>query len=280
MNTELNCLSHWLPKLQAAGVPVPKTRLVHTEPDLRGDELLQLLDGNAPPGWEAFLGRLTVAVLEQYHETAALIPSGGEPAKVFLRTGQTSGKHNWKNTCCITDPTKVGQHVGAIAEYSAMAGFFGLPMNVWAVREFLAVEPIMTLSAYGDFPLVPEVRAFIREGAIVCIHAYWPPDAILKGMVREHRVAMRTDREKRAAFEEAAFLAGAIHVEDIIPLTATIQKVADAFKADGFWSVDLLKTTAQDSATPGVWYVTDMALGAQSFHMEGCPLDPKNTKTE
>lgn len=80
-----NCLSYWFPKLQAAGVPVPRTEIVTTDAPLR-----HLLDGvpfASIPGWDEFYATLATVV-----DRINCYP-------FFLRTGQGSGKHNWWQTC-------------------------------------------------------------------------------------------------------------------------------------------------------------------------------------
>lgn len=99
------CLSNWFPMIAAARLPVPKTRIIRT--DCRLDEFL---DGEEPKGIFDFILTLREAVGEI-----------GLPA--FLRTGQTSGKHEWKDTCLLTGntTTMLYEHVANIVEYSALA---------------------------------------------------------------------------------------------------------------------------------------------------------------
>ena len=78
---DCNCITYWLPKLMAAGIPVPRTEIVETD-----IELPLLLNGHNPAGFVVFLCEL--------REACDRI---GYP--VFLRTGHTSAKHDWEDTC-------------------------------------------------------------------------------------------------------------------------------------------------------------------------------------
>src|SRR4029077_9958154 len=79
---ERNCLSWWFPKILAAGFPVARTLAMGT-----GVNLTFLCEvGEKPDGLDDFFGKL-----------GALVDQIGLPC--FLRTGQTSHKHDWRNSC-------------------------------------------------------------------------------------------------------------------------------------------------------------------------------------
>src|SRR4051794_24339433 len=96
-----NCLSHWFPKIEAAGLPVPETRMVTTGPNLA---LISLLDGETPAGYEEFMAELRAAVV-----------AIGTPC--FLRTGQGSDKHSWQDTCYLEDAGELPMHVFRLVEW-------------------------------------------------------------------------------------------------------------------------------------------------------------------
>lgn len=241
MTTDKNCLSYWFPRLESAGLPVPKTKIVRTE-----IRLVQLLDGELPEGWSGFLGSLLGAV-------AAI----GLPC--FLRTGMGSGKHNWKNCCCVTDAELLGQHVRNLIEWSECVDMFGLPYDVWAVREMLPVKPLAIAEAYGNFPMVKESRCFVGGGKVLCKHPYWPRGAVWEGFMRHGETNFKEDEIERVAKELQTFEPGEQRSINLLS-----SEVAKAFKDDGEWSVDLLQTDRG-------WYVTDMAEAGRSFHWEDCP---------
>ena len=248
-----NCLSWWFPRLQAAGVPVPKTVIVRTD-----CELVALCDGITPDGFVEFLAELR----------SAADSLGSYP--VFLRTGQCSGKHNWKNTCFLADPDLIADHVYAIVEFSELCGMFGeLPHHVWAVREMLPTKPAVSLPGYGEMPLTLEIRAFIRDGKIQCLHPYWPKDAVEQGFPQKpvggFSGGILDDHEYERVlppdFDAMYATSSAWSPGDELAVRGLLKEVAPLLP--DYWSVDLLSTDRG-------WYVTDCALGGQSFHWPGC----------
>jgi hypothetical protein len=239
--TDRNCLSYWFPRLVAAGVPVPRTEILNWPGDMW--ELAKLCDGQTPDGLEPFLDELRAAALR-------ISPVG----PWFLRTGQGSGKHEWSRCCHLTDLARIGDHVGNLVYWSHLVDFLGLRHDVWVIREMLPTRPVAVLPRYEGFPLVPEVRAFIRGGRVVCHHDYWPAGAVQQGLPHG------TDTIAAGEVAAAASVRG-LALDDALRLASV---AARAFEADGAWSVDLLPTDRG-------WHVTDMAEASRSFHMPGCP---------
>jgi len=222
-----NCLSTWLPRLSAHGVPVPKTMIVRWTGD---DPLMRLLDGKTPSGFNGFVDALFAAVQV----------IGGPPA--FLRTGQLSGKHNASETCLLDDGLDrriLAAHVAMIVEESAIAGIMGLPDDVWAVRERLPVDAAFT--AFKGLPICNERRVFIDAGKTVCEHFYWPENAIRNATTEDWREKLRLLREEEGAPPDL------------------VEAVALAFADAGPWSVDFMRTARG-------WYCIDMARAANSWH--------------
>jgi hypothetical protein len=246
--TNRNCLSYWFPRLEASRVLVPRTIVIRWPFDLT-----PLLDGKQPEKFDSLCDMLLEAA-----------DALGWPA--FLRTGQGSGKHHWKNTCYLTQHgTSIEKHVGQLVEWSHTVDFFGLPHDVWCVREMLPVKPICTLPAYGGFPLVREARCFIAGGKVVCKHPYWPEGALREGFPIKadsdaDGLTEAFEHEVSANFADLVQQAHGLPWDAITPVVA---KVAEAFAGDGAWSVDLLETDRG-------WIVTDMAEAARSFHWPGC----------
>lgn len=233
--TDKSCMSYWLPRIMAAGLPIPRTHMLAMPPEAMR-AVVQSFDGK-PTGQaiEPFLKRL--------RQLAALI---GYPC--FLRTGHTAAKHYWRETCFLASPDGLAGHVMAIIEFSECAGIIGLPWNVWAVRELLPTVPMAHCAVYKDMPVCREFRFFVRDGEIICRHPYWPLDALERGGLD---AATAADRYARLIEEP----------QDLARLEAIAAVAGKA--VGGEWSVDLLETERG-------WYLTDMAEAAKSFHWEGC----------
>lgn len=205
IHPDLNCISYWLPRLEASGVPTPRTVLVQAGAGLRG-----VLDGEAVPAFAplcAAIGRAAAAL--------------GYPA--FLRTGRGSDKHSWGRTCHLADAAAIPRHVFALVEWCELVDFLGLPSHVWAVREFLELEH--TFTAFNGMPVAREFRTFFRDGQPICRHGYWPPESI--------RNPSRPDWAERLAAMNT--LTGAEADE----LDTLVSRVAAHFT--GSWSLDLVQ---------------------------------------
>lgn len=232
-----NDMAFWFPKIKEAGLPVPRTEIVQTEV-----ELMSLLDGEKPEGFDAFIHTLRRAGEEVRH-------IGGY---TFLRTGHGSGKHEWLRTCCVGSWRTEGvleSHVGALVEWSASAGIFGLPTRTWAAREMLKTPRICRCEGYGMMPVVREFRVFMRDDEWEHTQPYWPPDAVEQGRPDAPEWRSRLAEISRLADDEAerlAFLAG----------------MAVGALDGGYWSVDFLQDRVGD------WWLTDMAVGGDSFRWE------------
>jgi hypothetical protein len=188
---------------------------------------------------QAFLAQLRAAAQE-----IAAVVSGERPA-VFLRTGHTAGKHQWRDTCCVTDLDQLPWHMFRLAEHSEMADMMGLPWDTWVIREMLPVDPIQTCPNYGDMPVVREFRFFVQDGQIICAHPYWPEEALQEG---------------GSAYPSAtcATLCRTDAMSEMISLAAHGRSGGPCA-----WSVDILESL-------NGLFVTDMAVAGDSFHWPGC----------
>lgn len=225
-----NCLSYWFPTLFAAGLPVPSTHLLSMPPEAFRDV------------FHVFDGERTVGDLEAFALKVKEAADGiGYPC--FLRTGQTSGKHDWKNTCHIPNAESIAQHIVNIVEFSECVQIIGLDCSVWAVRELLPTKPLGVCPRFGNMPLCREFRFFVADGEVKCWHPYWPLKALEQGGAD---VSLYDELASTKDYENAFQLA---------------HKAAKAI--DGAWSVDVLETERG-------WYITDMAEAEKSYHWEGC----------
>lgn len=235
MSEDRNDLAWWFPKIEAAGLPVPRTRIVDYTSFGEPGGLMALLDGEMPTHWDEF-----VALLDTIADEFA--PDG----PVFLRTGHLSGKHSWMDTCFVTrHPKSIGQHVAALVEESAMADLMGLPTDTWVVREMIETKTLFRVSEWRNFPVTREFRVFIRDDGAdeITVHPYWPADSIPS-----------LNHVTGALLEQASLIS-----HDEIGDICTLAGQASGALGGGFWSIDFL----QDA--DGKWWLTDMAEGDRSF---------------
>lgn len=238
-----NCLSYWFPRIKGAGLPVPATII------LESPDLLPLLDGTRPEGMDRFLSQLQNAGMQL-----------GYPC--FLRTGQGSGKHRWRDTCYIASPEDFECHVRNLVEWSHEVDFFGLPHHIWCVRELLATAPVV--HAFEGMPICPEFRYFVRDGEVVCWHPYWPKDSLEEGFpIRKAEDSVAWERDLPPQWEQLYQHLCSLYELDILVLDDLARRAGKAV-GGGSWSVDILETMDLG------WYVTDMALAHQSYHWTGC----------
>lgn len=235
-----NSLSYWYPLLRAAGFPVPRTEIVRT----RWPLISWLLDQQMS---DAELGKYK-SFLRGLSKKADAI---GYPC--FLRTGHTSAKHQWKDTCYIADRDQIPKAVLNLVEFSSMVTP-SLPCDVWAVRELLPTTPV----AYSrrGMPLCREFRVFASSGAVHCMHPYWPLDAIRKELGSD------CGKVADAIFDELSLISH-VYVRTIRSMAEDVSR-----KLTGSWSVDFLETHRG-------WYVIDCAMAADSYHYEGCEWKAK-----
>lgn len=232
------CLSYWFPRIKAAGLPVPRTKILKFA-DARDTEqdFLQIFDcKKIGPKAVKFVARLESAIRK------------GFTLPVFLRTGQTSAKHDWERTCKISDLAKLQRHVLAIIEYSEACSFMGVPWDVWAVRPFMILQGTGdVLPLYGNMPVAVEWRVFVRESPhgfeVEHIQPYWPVNALVRGGM---------DKAAAEALLAAQLANGP-------PPGILAMSLEAAMACGGDWSVDWCREIGGD------WILTDMAEAAKSY---------------
>jgi len=230
-------MTYWLPKIEAAGLPVPKTILV------------ELQEAAMREVWRVFDGKpMGEAAQPFFEQIKAAADSLGYPC--FLRTSHTSGKHDWDNTCFLRDPGRIPRQVVKIIEYGECSSFFGPPHDWWAVREYLPVIPLAVCHGFSNMPVCREFRVFVNDATVQCWHPYWPLKALEQG---------------GAIAPDVAYVQ-LIECKDEAGLLELAAKAGEA--CGGYWSVDIMDTERG-------WCVTDMAEGAKSFHWESCKHAPR-----
>ena len=238
-------MSYWFPKLVETKVPTPTTIMVDmNEVDPNFVEGLRKIFWMKKPNdkqKQAFTKfRL---VLEEMGRRI------GYP--FFLRTGQTSHKHEWSETCFIKNKAVLLKNAQAIGEYSIMADMKGgFPINVWAARKIIETAP--AFEAFGGrMPITKEMRYFFEDRKIICSHPYWPEEALKDHVHDDKNWKLKLQGMNRLSDEDKQILKS---------LTVKV-----ATKFEGYWSIDWLK------GKDGVWYAIDMTTGDDSYHWKGCP---------
>lgn len=227
-----NSMFVWMPAVELAGVPHPKTRLWRVP-----HEKLSEWANGAP---------LPVEIIEDVKRVAfELAQEVGWP--LFLRTDLASGKHDWERTCYVPNEVALGQCLWGVVEANEIADIFGLPYEGLALREFLPLES--TFKAFRRMPVAVERRYFTTAGkGVECHHPYWPDGAIEQGW---HEESLPEDWRERLA---------ALNDESKDPPYPAHWAAAVVDLLGGSWSVDFAKTTE------GKWFLIDMAHANQSWH--------------
>ena len=226
----ITCMSHWYPKIEGK-VPTPKTHI-----KIYGwQDFWPLMDGHRP---------------EKMDDLINFVKTSGEDVgwPLFLRTGQTSAKHCWNDTCFVKEPKEIEAHINKICQFSFVAD---LDTDVWVVREMLPVRPV-GYAFRGEMPITRELRYFVNGGVIECIHPYWPEEALEGNWV---------ETPKSGAYPKAIHEFSTEEMNE----TGEIAKICGE-ALGGKWSVDILSTEKG-------WYMTDMAEAHKSYHFPGCPIN-------
>lgn len=228
-----NSLLYWYPKIEDLDIPQPKTENI-----LLTDKELEIAHGGCCPN--SLTSRVDDCIKEHFK------------FPVFIRTDQASGKHSWKKSCYYDGSTELWKNLLNVIEFNTCADLLGLPFKAICVREFILMDTRFT-AFYGEMPVNPERRYFIKNGDVQCHHPYWIKEAIESSW-------------QKPSVENWRELANELNAEtddEISLLTDYSQKVAWQFK--GYWSVDFCK------AKDGRWILIDMALGDESWHPKDCP---------
>ena len=231
-----NSMLNWLPVVEALGIPSPRTFL---RPVADPTAWWGWADGDGVPSdFKALLGQLG--------EDAATL---GYP--VFVRTDLCSGKHSWLDSCYVPDAESLEAHVLAVVEWT----FLGPdePPAAIAVREFLPLES--KFAAFNGLPIAVERRVFADSGVVLCEHFYWPEMAF-------------DDRHHEPPLPEN--WRGLLrNMSELQPGEFSLCNWAEEVTArlGGAWSVDFSLT-----ADGRGWMLIDMALAAESWHPEDCPM--------
>ena len=232
-----NSLMYWYPKIKDLDIPQPKTEIVL----VTEEEFIATM--------EAMPNSLTEKVSNKIEEKFSL--------PVFIRTDLSSGKHSWKDSCYFDGKfNHLWRHLFEICEFNHCAGLLGLHFESMVIREYIPMESKFT-AFWGNMPVNPERRYFIKDGNILCRHHYWIEEAIINNDINPLPHNWKDILKEINTQTE----------EEIKLLSGYAEEIAKNF--EGYWSVDFCK------AKDGRWILIDMALGNSSWHPKDCP---KNTK--
>lgn len=233
MNRMASDMSVWFPVIEKLeGINVPQTVLITGKDQ---EKLLDVIDGDDITEFDNLCKEIRLA--------AEIV---GYP--FFLRTGQASNKHEWKNTCFVSSDDKIEKHVFNLIEFSECADMIGLPFSTWAVRKMLITDPIF--HAFDGMPVTREFRVAIKDGSFSRIQPYWPPSVFCA------RYAAPTSENWIDKLRDISLLDD--HTLETLKQMANT--VGDKFK--GYWSVDFLLAESK-------WWLIDMARGETSFWWDG-----------
>lgn len=229
---------NWYPKIKDLPIPQPRTLFV-----MLNEKELESLYNEAVP--ESVTEKVKCVCDTMFYPC-------------FLRTDLASGKHGWKKTCFIDGKSELWEHIYEVVSFNLCADLLGLDFKALVVREFIPMDTHFT-AFYGDMPVNPERRYFIKDGKVVCHHPYWIEEAIEES--KEPSIPNWREVAKQLNTETE---------EEIQLLTKYALMVAE--KLPSSWSVDFCK------AKDGRWILIDMALAERSWHPEDCPHLVRNRK--
>lgn len=225
----------WFPRVEAVGLPVPKTLHVPCE----GLDLARLMDGETPDGYEEMLNSVRQAA-----DTIRY--------PVFIRTDQTSAKHDGPKAYRCEGPGDLPTALFYTFDHAFMAGVNQFVRAVM-VREWLDLRA--GFSAFHGHRIAREFRVFANAGVErTCLHPYWPetaiefwsedePDKWREVLKRQNTIDTYESAMLRVMARRAADECGHIHPA---------------------WSVDLAQRL------DGSWVLIDMACAEVSYHPEPC----------
>ncbi len=228
-----NRMEYWFPKIPEI-IPKPITKIIPITPN-----------------WSEDGSHMTIPE-EEFKKIETASKEFSFP--LFIRGSETSGKHDWKDTCFVEKFEDIRYHITALIE-DAMLKDIGC--NSIVLREFIKMDS--GFSAFGrDMPVNPERRYFVKDGKVLCHHPYWIQDAIRHPSVENWKEILEEMNEETEG--------------EIELLTSYSEIISKEF--EGYWSIDFCRTKK------GKWVCIDMALGEDSWHPECSNKLKKEIKNE
>ncbi len=226
--TKRSSMCSWWPKVEKLeGIPMPKTWIISCS-TIEYSDWVALIDGKE--------NKLTDIL---YNLVKEKCDEFGYPC--FVRTDQASAKHDWENSCYISSPEVLRKNLGRVVEFNLMND---LPIGAIVVRQHIRMDT-MFKAFYGNMPVNPEYRLFVRNGKVECFHWYWLEDCIDNPNTSQWKHGMKL-----------AKFATRNDVDNVIlPMAAKLAQVLE-----GYWSLDFCRSERGD------WYFIDAAAGELSWH--------------
>jgi hypothetical protein len=225
-----NSLLYWFPLIKDLPIPQPETFIFMIPEDVLNHLHNEEFDKS---------------FVEDLHKANPF----GYP--VFIRTDQASAKHFWDIGAFVEMHEKLERCLSETISHNLCAGILGLPFVAIVLRKYIEMDS--RYKAFMGMPVNPERRYFVKDGAVICHHAYWVEEAICAYGTTE---LPSNWRELSAEMNRES-------ADEIKLLTSYAEMVSRA--VGGNWSVDFCK------AKSGVWHLIDMAISGSSWHPEDCP---------
>ena len=246
-------MSYWWPKIKDLDIPQPNTIRVPID----NSNLVNVIDGREE--------------IQNIAEMRQACKDIGSPT--FIRNNVMSAKHGWESTCHLTNPADLERHIAEITEATLMACMGGeLVIDAMFFREFLQLETTGFTAFHGKMPINKEVRCFIHDGKIDCVHPYWFNEVFdreVASEVRMHKMMSdyKVDSKKGhgqlpADWSDKLAKSNELTFDDEWDINVHLDKVRPHFK--DYWSVDFTKDVY------GTWNLIDMARGELSQHHPEC----------
>lgn len=228
----------WLPKIQEAKLPSPKTVVVNYS----HYSILNIFDNIPCKEFE----NLIVSVEKACDEM-------GYPC--FIRTDLSSAKHAGPSAYKVNEPSEVGQVLFATLENNEMKFWLAKEKpEAILIREWLNLES--PFDAFNGHAIAREWRFFADSEKVICFHPYWPEDSIqfYKNDEPENWEGKLAELHKEPS-ELQELKAMAVIAAKEYGYTASIDFAKDI---------------------NGKWWLTDMAVAEDSYHWESCEMLNKN----
>ena len=237
--SNLNSALYWLPRIEQAGLKVPKTIFVKYDHIAWIDAVeREEKDDNFKFVIEKTMTEIEIAGREI-----------GYP--VFFRTDQASAKHNGVDSYLLRSKDDLLKVVwDTVVDNELKLWLRPDQPQAFMVREYLSLDA--PFIAFGGHPIAREWRYFTHNNEVLCKHFYWPEDTIKFFTDKYH-----SGNEPKNWKQQLA------NLNTPVPnLDQEVVSAALSCEDRNFWSIDF----AQDKS--GQWWLIDMAIGENSWHPE------------